>query len=94
MLLAQEAPSRLFRALFSLGPELGTAQENDVEQGSPGRTIAQECEVRSGFDYPPIPDQEELQNGNECYGQKAKKLIPLGKVELRVSAWSCGTPEH
>ena len=25
---------------------------------------------------------------------KAKKLTPLGKVELRVSAWSCGTPDQ
>ena len=54
MALTQEAPRRHFMALVSMGPELGTAQENDAEQGSPKRSIAQECEVRSGFDYPPI----------------------------------------
>jgi hypothetical protein len=26
--------------------------------------------------------------------QKAKKLTPLGKVELRVFPQKCGTPEH
>ena len=46
MSLAQEAPSRLFRALFSWGPELGTAQENNAEQGSPGWTISPECTRR------------------------------------------------
>jgi hypothetical protein len=35
MSLTQEAPSRFFRALLSLEPELGTAQENDAEQAVP-----------------------------------------------------------
>ena len=40
MSLAQEAPSRLFRAPFSMGPKLVTTHEIGVEQGSPGQTIA------------------------------------------------------
>ena len=44
-----------------MGPELRTAQEEDAGHAVPDRLLPQECEVRSGFDYPPMPCQEELE---------------------------------
>jgi hypothetical protein len=44
---------------------------------------------RSGCEYPPILNQEELEEAKDTIAT-AKKLTPLGKVELRVSAWSRG----
>ena len=71
-----------FLISFSLGLELGTAQENDAGQGCPRRTIA-----------PIVQDEEELEMAWMLW-PNAKKLTPLGKVELRVFVWSCGTPEQ
>jgi hypothetical protein len=49
--------------------------------------------MRSGCCYPAIPYQEELKEAMDEIATY-KKLAPLGNVELRVSARSCGTPEH
>ena len=77
--LTQEDPRKLFGALVSMGPKLKTAQQNDMEQGSPRQAIGQECAVRRGFDYPSIPYQEELQNGEGHHSQKSPEAHSTGQ---------------
>jgi hypothetical protein len=54
----------------------------------------QECEQGSSRVKLPIlyiPEKDELQEAVESTA--SIKLTPPTKVELRVSVWSCGTPE-
>jgi hypothetical protein len=48
---------------------------------------------RNGCEYPPIPPQDELKEAMFAIVTD-EMLTPLGKVELRVSVQSCGTPEQ
>jgi hypothetical protein len=56
-----------------LGPQLGTAQENDAEQGSPRRTLAPTVQEKKWMQLsanPVHPQEGGTQNGNGCYCQQ------------------------
>jgi hypothetical protein len=55
MSLVQEAPRKLFRALVSMGPELGTAHKMMQSKAVPDGLLPLECARRSRCGYPPIP---------------------------------------
>ena len=86
MLFAQEAPRKLFGALVSMGPKLGTAHKMMRSNAVPDGLWPLECARRSRCRYLPIHYQDELKEATGAITTK-EKLAPLGNVELRVSAW-------
>jgi hypothetical protein len=75
-----------FQGLFSLGPELGTSQENDAEQGSPGWTIAPRVHKKKWMriSADPIPGGTRRGNGHNCHSQEAHYTGQGGVESVRV----------
>ena len=69
--------------------QTGNSPQDDVEQGSPGQTIAHKYTKRSRCKYPPIQYQEERQNsnGHNCHSQKAHSTGQGGDESVRTVTW-------
>jgi hypothetical protein len=87
---------RVFSRPFSLDPPWSIPRENDAEQGSPRWTEAAGVRARKWTEEATNlihPEKDELQETVDSTANTIKLTLP-GKVELRVSVWSHGTPEQ